>query len=109
MAEATFVQSGQSIDYTPAGAVAAGEVIEQVNLIGIAVRALAANEAGTLQVNGIFDFLKTASLVVNLGDLIYWDDTTNFANKTSASNMLIGKAVKASASAETTVRVRLDQ
>jgi len=109
MAEATFVQSGASIDYTPGSAVVAGQVIEQVNLVGIATQPIAANVAGTLQVEGIFDFVKTASLVVNLGDLVYWDDTLNEANKTSASNMLIGKCTKASAAGDTTVRVKLDQ
>jgi predicted RecA/RadA family phage recombinase len=109
MAEATFVSSGASIDYTPGGAVVAGQVIEQVNLIGIATQPIAANVAGSLQVEGVFDFVKTATLVVNVGDPIYWDDTANEANKTSASNMLIGKAVRASAAADTTVRVKLDQ
>lgn len=109
MAEATFVQSGAAIDYTPGADVVVGQVIEQVNLIGIAIKAIANGVAGSLQVEGIFDFVKTADLVVNLGDLIYWDDTANEANKTSASNMYIGMAVKASAAGDTTVRVKLDQ
>ena len=109
MAEATHVHCGSEIDYTPGSAVVVGQVIEQVNLIGIAPRPIAANEAGVLSVEGVFDVVKTASLVVNLGDKIYWDDTANEANKTSASNMYMGKAVKASAAAETTVRVKLDQ
>jgi len=109
MPEAVFVHSGASIDYTPGSAVASGQVIEQVNLIGIATQAIDADKPGSLQVEGVFDFVKTAALVVDFGDLVYWDDTANEANKTSASNMLIGKCVKASASSDTKVRVRLDQ
>lgn len=109
MAEATFVQSGASIDYTPSSAVAAGDVEVQVNLVGVATQPIAANTPGTLQVEGVFDFIKTASLVVNVGDLVYWDTSPPEANKTSASNFLIGKCVKASAAADTTVRVKLDQ
>ena len=109
MAEATFIQAGMAIDYTPTSAVAVGAVVVQVNLVGIATQAIATNVAGSLLVEGVFDFNKTASLVVSVGDLVYWDDTANAANKTSAGNTLIGKCVRASAASDTTVRVKLSQ
>jgi len=107
--EAKYVGDGVFIDYTPSVAVVAGQVIEQVNLIGVANTPISANILGSLAVEGVFDFAKTASLVVNVGDLVYWDDTLNEANKTLTSNVYIGKCVKASAAADTTVRVKLDQ
>jgi len=107
--EATYMQEGKQIDYTPTGAVAAGEVVEVSQLVGVASSAIAANELGAIQVEGVFDFKKTAALAISLGALVYWDDTANEANVTSASNMLIGKCVKAALAADATVRVRLDQ
>lgn len=109
MAEATFVQSGASIDYTPGSAVAVGQVIEQVNLIGVATKAIDANILGALMVEGVFDFAKETPLVIDAGDLVYWDDTANKATKTSSGNPYMGKCIKAAASADVLVRVKLDQ
>ena len=109
MADATFIQSGASIDYTPGSAVLAGAVVVQVNLVGVACRPIAANELGSLAVEGIFSFVKTAGLQINVGDLVYWDTAPPEANKTSASNFLIGKCTKASATTDTRVEVKMDQ
>ena len=54
--QATFVHDGASIDYTPGSAVAAGDVIVQGELIGVARTPIAANALGSLAVDGVFDF-----------------------------------------------------
>ena len=51
---ATFVQDGRYVDYTPASAVAAGAVVVQVDLVGVAVRDIPANTLGVLAVEGQF-------------------------------------------------------
>ena len=104
--QATFVSVGQSIDYTPGAAVAAGEVIVQGELVGIATRAIAANALGALAVAGIFDCAK-ASGAITAGALLYWDNTNNVATTTSSGNKLLGKSIAAAASDDTTVRVLL--
>jgi len=45
MATAVFVQEGDVIDYTPSSAVAAGDVVVQGDLIGVAKQPIAANTA----------------------------------------------------------------
>jgi predicted RecA/RadA family phage recombinase len=109
MAQATFVQDGECIDYAPVADVAAGDVVVQGDLVGVAKRDIPANTPGSLAVGGVFDFAKLAGLVLAVGTLIYWDDAANVATNVSAGNKLLGKAVRASAAADTTVRVRMSQ
>jgi predicted RecA/RadA family phage recombinase len=105
--EATYVFEGHSIPYTPGSAVAAGEVIVLgAGLIGIAMQDIAASVLGALATEGCYDVAKEASLVVSVGDDIYWDAAANEADKT-ATNVFMGKAIRASAAADTTVRVKL--
>ena len=51
MATATFVHDGNAIDYTPGAQVAAGAVVVQGELIGVAKTPIAANALGALAVN----------------------------------------------------------
>lgn len=113
MAQATFVHEGASIDYTPGTDVAAGDVVVQGELVGVAKTPIAANALGALAIAGVFDFAKAAGGGVTFaaGALAYWDDTNNLAVTTdgAGANKLIGKCVKAAADADATVRVRMDQ
>jgi predicted RecA/RadA family phage recombinase len=58
MTQAVFVHDGCSIDYTPAADVAAGDVVVQGNLVGVARQPIKANQPGALAVEGVFDFAK---------------------------------------------------
>jgi len=113
MAQATFVHDGASIDYTPTADVAAGEVVVQSELVGVAKTPIAANTLGALAVSGVFDFAKEAGggVTFAVGDPVYWDDTNNVAVATDGggANKLIGRCVKAAADADSTVRVRMSQ
>ncbi len=62
MAIATFVHDGNAIDYTPGAAVAAGAVVVQGELIGVAKTAIAANVLGALAVSGVLGMLAMLPL-----------------------------------------------
>ena len=109
MPQATFVQDGRAIDYTPGAAVAAGDVVVQGDLVGVVKRPLAANEAGALDVDGVFDFAKATNVAYTVGNILYWDDTANLVTTTATGNKQIGKVVRAAATTDATVRVRLSQ
>lgn len=109
MPQATFVHEGGSIDYTPAADVAAGDVVVQVDLIGVAKLDIKANKLGALAVCGVFDFTKLAALVLPVGTIVYWDDAANVATNVAAGNKQLGKVVRAAAAADAAVRVRLSQ
>jgi len=113
MAQATFVQEGAAIDYTPVADVAPGDVVVQSDLVGIAKREIKADTLGALAVEGVFDVAKEAGggVTFSTGDLAYWDDTNDVAVTTDGggANKLLGKAVADAADADATVRVRLSQ
>lgn len=111
MAEAVFVQAGKSIDYTPGGDVAAGQVVVQGDLVGVATRPIAAGELGALAIVGVFDFAKEAGggVTFAVGAIAYWDATNKVAVATDGggTNKRLGKVVVAAADGDATVRVKL--
>ncbi len=111
--QATFIQDGKSIDYTPSAAVAAGAVVAQGSMIGVAKTPIAANALGSLAVSGIFDVVK-ANEQQALGAALYWDADgdpyngtggTGCATTTSTNNTFIGFAQAAAGATDETVRV----
>ena len=113
MATAKFIQTGDSIDYTPGSAVSAGAVVVQGDLVGVAKLDIAANKLGALAVAGVFDFPKAAGQgkAIAVGAKVYWDvaDQVAKTDDETGANKLIGKTVRAAGDNDTTVRVRLSQ
>jgi predicted RecA/RadA family phage recombinase len=111
MATATFVHDGRSIDYTPSADVAAGDVVVQGDLVGIAKLDIAANTLGALATVGVFDVAKAtgASTAITAGAIVYWDATNSVATTDDASgaNKRLGKTVAAAGDDDATVRVQL--
>ena len=111
MATVKFVQTGNSIDYTPDVAVAAGEVVVQNDLVGVSKLPIAASELGALAVSGVFDFPKDTGSAsgIEAGVKVYWDEDEEIATETADGNVYLGKSVKAAADDDEAVRVRLSQ
>jgi len=113
MALATFIHEGRSIDYTPGADVAAGDVVVQGELVGIAKLDIKANTLGALAVAGVFDIAKATGggTAITAGALVYWDAGAEQATTSAAAgaNKLLGKTVAAAADGDATVRVRLSQ
>ena len=110
---ATYIHEGNSIDYTPAADVSAGDVVVQGELVGVAKLDIPANTLGALAVVGVFDFPKAtgASTAIAEGVDVYWDESAGEATTDSASgaNKRIGRSVAAAGDSDTTVRVRMSQ
>ena len=113
MATATFVHDGAAVDYTPSSAVAAGDVVVQGDLVGVAKQPIAADALGALAVLGVFDFPKATGggSAIGAGANVYWDVADGEAKEDdeSGANKLIGKTVAAAGDDDTTVRMRLSQ
>lgn len=109
MPKAVFVQEGNQIDYTPAAAVAAGDVVVLNDLIGIAKQPIEASKLGALAVSGVFDVAKdddgTTGTVFLADQPVYWDASAQQASPTNG--VLMGVALAAAAKTDSTVRVRL--
>ncbi|MGE4300675.1 MAG: DUF2190 family protein [Victivallaceae bacterium] len=104
---ARYVQKGESIDYRPAAAVAAGDVIVLNNLVGVARLDIAADTLGSLAVVGMFDVAKAAGAIA-AGAAVYWDAANHAATTVAAGNPYLGKAVLAAESADELARVLLN-
>lgn len=108
---AVKISYGDSIIYTPSTDVAAGDVVVQGDLVGIALQPIPANVLGSLAVAGVFDVVKASATEFAAGALVYWDATNKLAVTSGGegANKLMGKAVAAAGDGATTVRVRLSQ
>lgn len=107
MADAVFKQEGKTIDHTPGSAVAAGDVVVEGSIVGVATAAIAANTLGAICVEGVFEMTKKASLAVTAGDVVYWDATPGEITKTAADGEECGRAIADAAGADSTVLVKI--
>ena len=102
------IHGGETVDYTPAANVAAGDVIVQGAFAAIALRDILAYEKGSLAIEGSFDFPKaTGDGGLTVGALTYWDATNVVATSTASGNAYLGK-VEIGTTTETTVRVQCE-
>lgn len=113
MATAVFRHQGAAIDHTPVADIAAGDVIVQGELVGVARLDIKANVIGALAVEGVFDYPKAvgASTALTTGTDAFWDEATQQATADSATgaNKQIGRVVRDAADGDALVRVRLSQ
>lgn len=107
--EAIYRGDGCVIDYTPGSDVAAGTVVVQNGLIGVATRAISANVKGSLRVCGLFRLKKKSGDVFAAGQNVFWDDPSNNEATTTDTGLLFGKAATAAASGDDYVDALLCQ
>ena len=107
---ARYISDGRYIDYTPAQDVAAGDVVIQGELPGVAVEDIPAGKLGALCVDGLVDFAKASGngTAIAAGTALYWDATAKQATASAGggANKYIGKSALAAADGDATVRVR---
>jgi predicted RecA/RadA family phage recombinase len=114
--EARFLHEGRTVDYTPETDIAAGSVVIQGSLTGIALRDLPAGQLGSLQVDGVFEIAKLSGDVFTAGTKVYWDaehavatSDTDDGGEIYTPYPYLGKTVEAAGVSTPVVRVRLDQ
>jgi len=107
---AEYLQRGESLDYVNAGdaKIEAGEVIVFGNRIGIAGCDIEIGATGSMHVVGVYEFPLAASTAVTAGAAVYWDATNGVITTTSTDNTIAGYAVKAAASGDATVLVKIN-
>lgn len=86
--QSTISQCLDSIQYTPASAKTAGDVIQDGMLFGTVVTELAASERGAQHVLGIVKFPKVASQAIARGARLYWDADGDPASGTAGSGAM---------------------
>ena len=101
--------NGDSFHIQDIGATAytKGDFYIKGDLVGICTDNIAANGAGTIQLEGIFTVGKT-NVTIGLGARVYGTDNGSTVNTTSASRTQVGVALQAAASGADTVLVKLN-
>jgi predicted RecA/RadA family phage recombinase len=98
-----FEYDGDAIPYTPTTGVAAGDAVEVGSIVGVASRPIAANELGSLNVEGIFSITAPAGVIAQGAKVSLYQGQA----VTGATGVAIGYAAKAKASGDATVSVLL--
>lgn len=84
----------QTKDYTPVGALDAGEVVPLVTGVGITTIDIAAGEVGALNISGGVYSVQTTAVYAADTD-VWWDNVTKKVTTTSAGNKYFGKTLTA--------------
>ena len=74
--ESEFYQNGAGLDYTPAVARTAGEIVQVGDQVGQAIADIAANALGAAQVKGVVR-ARAAAVTGSDGDIVGWDEDGN--------------------------------
>lgn len=88
--------------------VSSGDVVLVGTRVGIALGDIADGAEGQVAITEVWEVPKAAPLVIDQGDLVYWDAADGNVNKTATDNTLAGFAFEAAVSAATTVKVKLN-
>ncbi len=104
MAKAIYFSKGESIDYRPATAVAAGEIVVQGKLVGIARLDIPAGTLGSLAVTGVFKVTKGTSTTFDAGAEVFCDGGVAVAS----GDVKLGLAVADASAGEEYVLVLLN-
>lgn len=113
MPPAKYIKRGSSIDWTPGTNVAAGSVVVFTGagagrFVGVAERDVAANELGSAQIEGEFEFDALNTDTALTGDRAYWDAANSRVTVTASGNTLMGGFTAPKINGQTRVRIRLD-
>jgi predicted RecA/RadA family phage recombinase len=107
MSLSTYVGTGNLIDYTPAGAVSAGDIVVATELIGQVVSDLAAGQKGALRVEGAIRAPKLSSDVTAIGTKLYWDAGNQRMTVTASTHKQAGWALEVAADPSTEILLKL--
>lgn len=99
-----IVHSYQTIPHTPAAEVAAGDVVAQGALLGVAATILPADEPGALVVAGVVEVPKAAE-AFSAGDVVYWDAADSEVNSSATGNTQFGRVIADAASGDSHCRI----
>lgn len=107
MAKATFIQSGDNIDYTPASDTEYMEIVPLTDRIGIALENIAKSETGTVTLTGVFELPAATGSALTVGQKVYFDKSKNQITATAEGNIYAGYTVAPKAAAAASARVRI--
>lgn len=110
MTIATRYQEGCTLDYTPAVAVTAGDIVQlQDGRVGIPANDIAAAALGAVDVEGVYQITKSTSVAFLDGDEVWYNVANQQATYRLNGDIYLGVAIADAAAAVTTVKVDINQ
>lgn len=103
-----FIQPGDTVDVLAPYALASGAGALVGSIFGVAEGTAATGAAVRLKRTGVFTLAKATGEAWTVGAKLYWDNTNKRLTTTSAGNTLVGAAMAAAASGDTTGNALLD-
>lgn len=107
-----FIQPGKSIEITFASDASSGDGVVLNDIFGVADHDVdvSVEPQGTLQLEGVFEFVRDASDVFLQGGKAYWDNGNSWVTilPNGGANKLIGVSIEAKTAAAGNIEVRLN-
>jgi len=89
-----FVQSAGNLLWTNPGAdVSSGELVDIGERYAVALVDIASNATGTVKTDGVFEFLRSETNAITIGDPIYYHNATTI-KAAGAANVYVGAAAE---------------
>lgn len=86
------IKDGEILQHTPASAVVSGQPIVLVNRVGIAMQDIAADETGSVLMEGVVQVNKVSAQAWAQGDPIFWDAGNSLFTTVATGNIIAGFA-----------------
>lgn len=102
-----YIQPGEVVTLTAPYNVASGAGLLVGSLFGVALAAASSGAAVEAATRGVYTLAKATGAAWTIGARLYWDDTAKNCTTTAGSNKLIGVALSAAGSSDTTGNVLL--
>lgn len=103
----TFIQPGHQVSVPAPADVASGQGVLVGSLFGVAVHDAQTGADVEVALQGVYRMAKATGAAWTIGARLYWDDTAKNLTTTASTNKLVGVAMAAAGSADTTGLIRL--
>jgi predicted RecA/RadA family phage recombinase len=104
-----FYSTGDTVQAAAPYAVASGgAALIGAALFGVAVGDIASGFTGNFKTTGIYALPKVNGQAMAAGAKLYWDNTAKNITTTAGGNVYVGVTIGNWASADTTVRIKLN-
>jgi predicted RecA/RadA family phage recombinase len=84
----------QTMNHTPVGAIATGEVVVVGDIPAVCIRPIAAGELGSLNISG-GSYMVAGDAAIAVGIPVYWNTTANKVTATASTHKWFGIAAEA--------------
>lgn len=93
------VQAGRVINYTnpsdAAADISVGDVVGLVSMCGIAEANIPKGGMGAVTLEGVWEVPAVTNAAFSVGDVVYWNASSEYVTKTATNNVFFGIVVEA--------------